>query len=79
MLSVLQPSDPTPPDAPRVFLGRVCRMGDDERSFDDDFWRAISPHQRVEMLWDMVKDALAVKGIHDEPRLQRTVGHLRRP
>jgi hypothetical protein len=35
--------------------------------------------QRVELLWQMVLDALAVKGIHGEPRLQRSVGSIRRP
>ena len=63
----------------RVITGRVVRMGEAEREFDDAFWRAIPPHQRVEMLWDMVLDAMAVKGIHGEPRLQRSVGSIRRP
>jgi hypothetical protein len=67
------------PRSPRVITGRLVRMGDAERDFDDAFWRAIPPHQRVEMLWDMVLDALAVKGIHGEPRLQRSVGSVRRP
>ena len=63
----------------RVITGRLSRLGADEHTFDDAFWRSIPPHQRVEMLWDMVLDALAVKGIHDEPRLQRAVGVIRRP
>ena len=54
-------------------------MGDQERAFDDTFWRAIPGKQRVEMLWDMVLDALAVKGTDGEPRLQRSVGSIRRP
>lgn len=53
-------------------------MGDAEREFDEQFWRAIPGKQRVEMLWDMVLDALTVKGIVDEPRLQRSVGSIRR-
>jgi hypothetical protein len=63
---------------PRVVAGRLTRIGDDEREFDDTFWRAIPPERRVELLWDMVLDALAVKGIHEVPRLQRAVGRLRR-
>ncbi len=54
-------------------------MGEAERDFDEEFWRAIPGKQRVEMLWDMVLDALAVKGVGDEPRLQRSVGSIRRP
>lgn len=70
-------SDPTPP-SPRIVTGRLCRVGDDEDDFDREFWRGIAPHRRVELLWDMVLDALAVKGIADEPRLQRSVGRLQR-
>lgn len=71
--------DAEPPTTPqRVVTGRLSRIGDDERAFDDEFWQSIPPQQRVEMLWDMVLDALAVKGIHGEPRLQRSVGDIRR-
>lgn len=65
--------------ARRAVTGRLVRMGDEERAFDDAFWRSIPPEQRVEMLWDMVLDALEVKGIHGEPRLQRSVGVVQRP
>jgi hypothetical protein len=55
-------------------------MGEAEREFDQEFWRSIPGKDRVEMLWDMVLDALAVKGDTDgEPRLQRSVGRLLRP
>ena len=54
-------------------------MGDEERAFDNSFWRSVAPEQRVEALWDMVLDALAVKGQLDgEPRLEKSVGGLRR-
>jgi hypothetical protein len=70
-----------PPSAsPRRVTGKLVRMGEAERAFDDAFWRAIPGKQRVEMLWEMVLDALAVKGATDgEPRLQRSVGSIRRP
>jgi len=55
-------------------------MGADEAEFDDQFWRSIPGEQRVELLWDMVLDALAVKGESDgEPRLQRSVCRIHRP
>ena len=63
----------------RNITGRLSRVGADEQAFDDAFWRAIPPQQRVEMLWDMVLEALALKGIDAEPRLQRSVGGIRRP
>lgn len=72
-------NDSEPPPRQRVITGRLARMGEDERAFDDAFWRAIPPHERVEMLWDMVLDALAVKGINVEPRLDKSVGCVRRP
>ena len=71
------PTDPQLP-TPRVVTGRLCRIGQQEDDFDREFWRGIPPHRRVELLWDMVLDALAVKGIADEPRLQRSVGRLQR-
>ena len=72
---VIDPSHETP----RQVTGRLVRMGEAERDFDEQFWRAIPGKQRVEMLWDMVLDALAVKGITEVPRLQRSVGCIRRP
>jgi hypothetical protein len=70
----------TPADPPsRIVTARLVRMGEDERAFDDAFWHSMTGEQRVELLWQMVLDALAVKGIHGEPRLQRSVGSIRRP
>jgi hypothetical protein len=65
--------------AARVVTGRLVRMGEDEHAFDDEFWRSISAHQRVEVLWDMVLDALAMKALDGEPRLQRSVCRIQRP
>lgn len=67
------------PSGRRAITGRLVRMGEDERDYDESFWRAIPPHQRVGMLWNMVLEAMAVKGIHGEPRLQGSVGSVRRP
>lgn len=68
------------PPSPRRITGRLVPMGEAERDFDDQFWRSIPPEHRVEMLWDMVLDALAVKGqLNGEPRLQRSVCSIRRP
>lgn len=63
----------------RIVTGRLVRMGEEEQAFDDAFWRSMTGEQRVELLWQMVLDALAVKGIDGEPRLQRSVGCIRRP
>jgi hypothetical protein len=63
----------------RIVTGRLVRMGEEEQVFDDAFWRSMTGEERVELLWQMVLDALAVKGIDGEPRLQRSVGSIRRP
>jgi hypothetical protein len=69
------PDKPTP----RTVTGKLVRMGPEEAAFDAAFWRGIPAETRVELLWDMVLDALALKGeVKDEPRLQRSVGRMRR-
>lgn len=64
----------------RTVTGKLVRMGPEEAAFDAEFWRAIPAERRVELLWDMVLEALALKGeVKDEPRLQRTVARMHRP
>jgi hypothetical protein len=64
----------------RRVTGRLVRQGEDERAFDREFWGSMTGEQRVELLWDMVNEARALKGLEgDEPRLQRSVGRLVRP
>lgn len=74
-----------PAERRRAMTGRVVRPGDGVDPFDDAFdrafWRAMTGEQRVEALWAMVLDALDIQGREsdDEPRLQRSVGRVRRP
>lgn len=65
----------------RQITGRLVRPGEDAEAFDAEFWRAMTGEQRVEALWGMVLDAIAIKGgdPNDEPRLQRSVGRILRP
>ncbi|MEY4674726.1 MAG: hypothetical protein RL148_2510 [Planctomycetota bacterium] len=74
--SVDLPDKPTP----RIVTAKLVRMGREEAAFDEAFWRGIPAETRVELLWDMVLDALALKGeLKDEPRLQRSVCRMQRP
>jgi hypothetical protein len=57
---------------------KFVRQGEDEREFDRQFWRQLLPEERVECLWDMVLEARALKGLDDEPRLQRSVLRIER-
>jgi hypothetical protein len=67
------------PKEPREITARLVRQGADEREFDLQFWKTIPPERRVEMLWDMVLELRALRGESgDEPRLQRSVLHVRR-
>jgi hypothetical protein len=68
------------PTSPRI-QGRLVRAGEDPDAFDREFWRGMTGEQRVEALWGMVLDMLAIKGQlgDDEPRLQRSVGRILRP
>jgi hypothetical protein len=57
---------------------RLLRQ-DDDGAFDRQFWRAIPPAQRLEMMWDMVVEWIAWRdGADGEPRLQRSVCRLER-
>jgi hypothetical protein len=40
--------------------------GADDGAFDRELWRAIPPAERLELMWDMVLEWLAWKGIIDE-------------
>lgn len=61
----------------RRITARLVRQGDDEQAFDREFWAAIPPERRVEMLWEMVLEARRIQGLEgDEPRLQRSVVRL---
>jgi hypothetical protein len=57
---------------------RLLRHPDDG-SFDREFWKSVPPHRRVELMWDMVVESRAWKGLSDgEPRLQRSVCRFER-
>jgi hypothetical protein len=75
---VLQPDSSKPR---RHITGRLVRPGDDPEVFDIEFWRSMTGEQRVEALWEMTLDAIAIKGgkPDDQPRLQRSVGRVIRP
>jgi hypothetical protein len=73
--------EPTPRPSPRRITGRLVRPGEDAEAFDREFWRSMTGEERVEALWQMTLDAIAVMGgnPHEEPRLQKSVGRIIRP
>jgi hypothetical protein len=65
--------------ARRQIQGHLSRQGEEEEEFDRRFWSGLAPEARLEALWDMVLEARVWKGESgDQPRLQRSVQHLRR-
>ena len=65
----------------RTFTTRLLRgSGRDERGFDRRFWSDLGPEARFEAAWDMVLEAMTIKGRDDvEQGLQRSVEALQRP
>ena len=63
----------------RLGVGRLINLHEDDGVFDRTFWGEIPPHQRLEALWDMTLDFLALQGHGgDQPRLQRSVCRVER-
>lgn len=52
---------------------RLIRKGEDDGSFDREFWQAIPPVERLEYVWEMVEELQAWRGDGGQPRLQRSV------
>lgn len=65
----------------RIITTRVLRGSRrDERDFDRRFWLDLGPEARFEAAWDMVLEAMTIKGRDDvEQGLQRSVEALQRP
>ena len=63
----------------RIVSLRLSRQSQDERAFDDAFWRELGPAARLEALWDMVLEAELWQGRSgDQPRLQRSLLRIER-
>ena len=61
----------------RLVTGRLLHGFDEEEAANREFWATYSGEERVALLWAMVREARAIRGLHgDEPRLQRSVGRL---
>ena len=58
---------------------RIGRLGVDDQRLDDEWWAAVTPDQRVAMMWDLVLEARVLRGEHGpEPGLQRSVVRVER-
>lgn len=64
--------------SPKPML-RKARLGDDDGSFDFEFWSQFTPEERIEAVWQATLDWVAMKGLdEDQLRLQRSVVGLKR-
>jgi len=60
-------------------MTRLVKLHDDDGAFDQAFWRTIPPQERLEMMWDLVLESRAWRGLDgSEPRLQRSVCRIER-
>jgi hypothetical protein len=60
-------------------MSRVGTLRDDDGSFDRQFWAAIPPAERLELVWDMALEAQEWRGRSGgESGLQRSVCRLER-
>jgi hypothetical protein len=63
----------------RLGTARLIGLHDDDGAFDRAFWSAVPAHERLETLWDMTLEYLALQGQRgDQPRLQRSVCSVER-
>jgi len=68
-----------PAERRRTGTSRLVRLHDDDGSFDREFWSRVPAEQRLEAVWDLVLDYLALQGHRgDQPRLQRSVCRVER-
>jgi hypothetical protein len=60
-------------------VGKMIKLGEDDGSFDMDFWDRYTPSQRMMLVWTMVEEEHAARGRDPaELRFQRAVGGLQR-
>lgn len=65
------------PAAPRVVMARKIRLGEDDGSFDFEFWRRMGSEGRFAAAWDAVVDLVRMGKLHErELRLQRSTARL---
>jgi hypothetical protein len=63
----------------RLGSTRLIGLHDDDGAFDRAFWDAVPPHARLEAVWDLTLEFLALQGQRgDQPRLQRSVCRVER-
>ena len=57
---------------------RLIHLHADDGAFDREFWRAVPPAERLELVWQMVEEFEAWRGDARQPRLQRSVLRFQR-
>jgi hypothetical protein len=61
-------------EARAVGTSRIVGLHDDHGEFDREFWAAVPPSRRLEMVWEMVLESAAWREPDDgQARLRRSV------
>jgi len=63
----------------RIVKARFIRLGEDDGSFDREFWQSVGHEGRFAAAWGMIADVEAFRGKDaSQSRLQRSVASFRR-
>lgn len=66
-------------DRRRTWTGRVLRDAAAERRADIEFWKRLTPNERLALVWDLTLEAEALRTGHaDQSRLQRSACRVQR-
>ena len=68
-----------PEERRRQGTSRLIDLHEDDGAFDRAFWNRIPAQERIEAVWDLTLDFLALQGERvDQLRLQRSVCRVER-
>jgi hypothetical protein len=63
----------------RVVMARLVRKGEDDGSFDLEFWDRVGAEGRFAAAWEMVQEVRAIRRQDgSQPRLQRSAARVER-
>ena len=63
----------------RIVMTRLTRRGEDDGSFDREFWHRVGPEARFATMWEMVAEVDLIRGKDGhQPRLHRSVHRIER-
>ena len=63
----------------KIRMARLCKIAEQDRSFDREFWSKVGAEVRFAAAWEMVAEYMAIRGADgSKSRLQRSVARIER-